>query len=120
MKGSGVGSLQGMSLHVYKVGNKKNQKEQKRGREKQERGRNRQNTGSTKRRQAHFWEGPHVARVSHTPIWGGKNMAPEVSHNQNPVLEWSTQNNVKTQEGGHFHNYFWLGLPLTNLHLPGF
>ena len=43
---------------------------------------------------------------------------PQASHNQNPVLKWSTQNHVKRKEGGR--NYFGLGLPLTNLHLPGF
>ena len=36
---------------------------------------------------------------------------------QNPVVKWSTQNHVKNSDGGG--NYFWLGLPLTNLHLPG-
>ena len=41
-----------------------------------------------------------------------------LSHNQNPVLKWSTQNHVKNSEGGR--SYFWLGLSLANLHLPGF
>ena len=40
-----------------------------------------------------------------------------VSHNQNQVVKWSTQNHAKNSEGGR--NYFWLGLPLANLHLPG-
>ena len=41
----------------------------------------------------------------------------QVSHNQNLVSKWSTQNHVKKSEGGRA--YFWLGPPLTNLH-PGF
>ena len=41
-----------------------------------------------------------------------------MSRNQNLVQKWSTQNHIKNLEGGR--NYFWLGLPLTNLHLPGF
>ena len=39
------------------------------------------------------------------------------SHNQNPVLKWSTQNHVKDLAGGR--SYLWCGLSLTNLHLPG-
>ena len=42
----------------------------------------------------------------------------QMSHNQHPVLKWSTQNHVKDLEGGR--HLFWLGLSLTNLHLPGF
>ena len=41
-----------------------------------------------------------------------------LSHNQNPVLKWLTQNHVRICKGGR--NYLWLGLSLTNLHLPGF
>ena len=41
-----------------------------------------------------------------------------LSHNQNPVLKWSTQNNVKNEEGGR-RGYLCLGLSLTNLHLRG-
>ena len=40
-----------------------------------------------------------------------------LSHNQNTVLKWSTQNHVKNEEGGR--SYLWLGLSLTNFHLPG-
>ena len=43
-----------------------------------------------------------------------------VSHNQNPVLQWSTQNHAARINKADIRNYFWLGLPLTNLHLPGF
>ena len=39
-----------------------------------------------------------------------------MSHNQSPVLKWSTQNHVKNQEGGR--SYLWLGLSPTNLHQP--
>ena len=38
-----------------------------------------------------------------------------MSHNQNPVLKWSTQNHVNS-EGGY--PQLWLGLSLANLHLP--
>ena len=40
----------------------------------------------------------------------------DMSRNQNPVLLWSTQNHVQNYEGGRNGR----GLPLTNLHLPGF
>ena len=42
----------------------------------------------------------------------------QLRHNQNQVSNWSIQNHVENREGSR--NYFWLGLPLTNLHLPGF
>ena len=42
----------------------------------------------------------------------------QMSRNQNLVLKWSTQNHVQDLEGGR--SYLWLGLALTNLHLPRF
>ena len=36
----------------------------------------------------------------------------QVSHNQNPVLKWLTQNHVRKHKGGR--NYVLLGLSLTN------
>ena len=47
----------------------------------------------------------------------GMIVCPYMRHNQNPVLKRSTQNHEKN-EGGILQNCFWLGLPLTNLHLP--
>ena len=41
-----------------------------------------------------------------------------MSHTQNLVLKWSTQIDVRKLNGGR--NYFWLGLLLTNLHVPRF
>ena len=47
--------------------------------------------------------------------------APEhhLSHAQNPVLKWSTQNHASRNKKADIRNYFWR-LPLTNLHLPRF
>ena len=53
----------------------------------------------------HF-RGPRFLRQTH------------MSHNQNLVLKWSTQNHASRIKKAEFRNYFWLGLPLTNLHLP--
>ena len=46
-------------------------------------------------------------------VWGC-----HMSHNQNPVLNWSTQGHVKNLEGGR--SYFWLGSSLTSFICPGF
>ena len=82
----------------------------------------------------HLWDGLVFGSIYQGAIWflfgcgsqlnhqGTAGFSPcfhlpgfHLSHNQNPVLKWSTQNHVKNSEG-----YFWLGLPLTNLHLAGF
>ena len=43
----------------------------------------------------------------------------DVSHNQSPVLKWSTQNHASRIKKADIRSYLWLGLSLTNLHLPG-
>ena len=42
-----------------------------------------------------------------------------LSYNQNSVLEWSTQNHASRIKKADIRSYLWLGLALTNLHLPG-
>ena len=42
-----------------------------------------------------------------------------VSHNQNSVLKWSeSQNHASGIKKADSRSYLWLGLSLTNLHLP--
>ena len=67
-------------------------------------------------------------RVTWPPLGGSQNngfpaylkITPrdQLSHSQHPVVKWSTPSHVKNYEGGR--SYFWLGLSLTDLHLPGF
>ena len=88
---------------------------------------------SRRQQQSHRCLAPHVAvgargegeatALTRQPRRVLENVAPGVfppllSHNQNPVLKWLTQNHVRKHKGGR--NYFLLGLSLTNLHLPGF
>ena len=55
-------------------------------------------------------------------VYGLQSFSAQASQNQNLALQWSTRNDVnKYHKGGYPHRtHFWLGLSLTNLHIPRF
>ena len=74
------------------------------------------------------WSGPGAAPKLHRFPQGSSSRLhcttcsllykPQMSHNQDPVLRWYTQNHASRIKKADIRSYFWLGSSLTNLHLP--
>ena len=67
----------------------------------------------------HVWGFPAAQSNSEnpSPLQGTLN---HLSHNKNSVFAWSTGNHASRTKKADVSSYLWLGLSLTNLHLPGF